>query len=184
MLRLRTTTGLSMLALLVGIAGTGWLSSLTGQWHEPSDRVAMVRRGQAPTRHAPPAPRRHGPVTVVQPRRVWRDAVRDDTRTPQTAAVAAPASLQPLATPDDSSQRWEQLRGHLDGQVLVQVQVDAAGRVDRARVLASSGDPVLDQHALRSVRGWRFAVPPGHPDGISGELPMRFSSRDRASGML
>ena len=66
----------------------------------------------------------------------------------------------------------------------MQLQVDATGRVGNASVIASSGDPILDQHALRSVRGWRFAVPPGHPDGVSGELPMRFSSQGRAMGML
>jgi protein TonB len=37
---------------------------------------------------------------------------------------------------------------------------------------------------LRSVQGWRFAVPPGYPDGLSGELPMRFSSQDGRVGML
>jgi periplasmic protein TonB len=36
---------------------------------------------------------------------------------------------------------------------------------------------VLDEHALRSVRGWRFAVPLDRPNGLSGELPMRFSSQ-------
>jgi len=66
----------------------------------------------------------------------------------------------------------------------VQLRVDGEGRVLHARVVASSGDPILDAHALRSVQGWRFAVPPGHPDGLSGELPMRFSSQDGRVGML
>jgi protein TonB len=30
----------------------------------------------------------------------------------------------------------------------------------------------------RLSAGWRFAVPPDHPDGLSGDLPMRFSSHD------
>ena len=181
--RLRTTTGLSALALLIGIAGTGWLSGLTSQWRQPSDRVAMVRRTPATPRKPATAPRERGPLRVVPLRPLRQHHVSDDG-TAQAAASAPPATLQPLATPDDTSQSWARLRGHLDGRVIVQVQVDAAGRVGRASVLASSGDPILDEHALRSVRGWRFAVPPGHPDGLSGELPMRFSSQGQALGML
>jgi protein TonB len=69
------------------------------------------------------------------------------------------------------------LRGHLDGRLVLRVGVDGSGRVLVASVAESSGDPILDEHALRSVRGWRFAVSGDHPDGISGELPMRFSAQ-------
>jgi protein TonB len=62
--------------------------------------------------------------------------------------------------------------------------VDGSGRVSAASLSESSGDPVLDAHALRSVRGWRFAVPPDHPDGLSGELPMRFSSQGNRVAQL
>ena len=183
MLRLRTTTSLSTLALLIGVAGTNWLSGQTHQWREPSNRLAMVGRMHAAPRTVPKAHRSHGPVTVAQPRHAWQqDAISDN---PARLAVAAPlTTLQPLTTPDDSSQSWAQLRGHLDGRVIVHVRVDGTGRVDDASLVASSGDPVLDQHALRSVRGWRFAVPADHPDGLSGDLPMRFSSQSRQLGML
>ncbi len=183
MLRLRTTTSLSTLALLIGVAGTSWLSSLTDQWHEPSDRVAMVGRMHAAPRTMPKAHRLHGPVTVVPPRRARRHAAISDSAA-RVAVATSPGTLQPLTTPEDTSQSWAQLRGHLDGRVIVHVRIDGSGRVDDASLVASSGDPVLDQHALRSVRGWRFAVPADHPDGLSGDLPMRFSSRDRHLGML
>ena len=183
MLRLRTTTSLSMLALLIGAAGTGWLSSLTSQWREPSNRMAMVERVHAAPRTAPKAHRVHGAVTVVQTRRAWRhDAMGD--RAARVAVAAAPITLRPLTTPDDTRQSWAQLRGHLDGRVIVHVRVDGTGRVDDASLVVSSGDPVLDQHALRSVRGWRFAVPADRPDGLSGDLPMRFSSQGRQLGIL
>ena len=184
MLNLRTTTSLSALAMLTGVAGTLWLSSLTSQWQQPSDHVAMVSRTHAAPRKLSTAHSGPRPVRMVPLRRVWQNPSIDNDGTAQAAAIATPATLQPLTTPGDTSQSWEQLRGHLDGEVIMQVQVDAAGRVGSASVIASSGDPILDQHALRSVRGWRFAVPPGHPDGISGELPMRFSSQGRALGML
>lgn len=181
MLSLRTTTGLSTLALLIGVAGTGWLSSLTHQWHEPSDRLAMVDRTHAVARTPPKVHHSRGPITVVQqPRR----ASRHDTAGDSGAHASVPTTLQPLATPDDTSQSWAQLRGHLDGRVVMRVRIDGTGRVESARVATSSGDPVLDQHALRSVRGWRFAVPSSHPNGLSGELPMLFSSQGRDLGML
>ena len=178
MLRLRTTTGLSALALAIGIAGTGWLSGRTSAWPDAPRGVA-VRHNQPATRPQPP--RRHAVVPVVRHRAVAEDFGAD---TAQAAVITPPPALQPLDTPADPDARWESLRGHLDGHLTVQLRVNGDGRVAQARVLASSGDPILDAHALRSVQGWRFAVPPGHPDGFSGELPMRFSSRNSGVGML
>jgi len=167
--RLRTTTGLSLLLLVGGIAGTGWLSTLTAGWSGPPAKTA-------PTRHAASAPvRRHAraPVHVAKARRVR-------TAPQEVVPAAASASLQPVAMPNDTTQPWYTLRGHLDGRVVVHVDTDDRGKVDRASLVESSGDPVLDDHALRSVRGWRFAVPADHPAGVSGELPMRFSSHGSA----
>jgi protein TonB len=58
--------------------------------------------------------------------------------------------------------------------VVLEVGTDGDGRVTDASVARSSGDPVLDAHALATVRHWRFAVPAGFPQGVHGELPMRF----------
>jgi protein TonB len=173
MLRLRTTTALSVLALAVGIAGTGWLSSLTAHWPAAPRGLAVQPR---PAAAQPLRPRRHAVVPVPRQRAVVAEAGMDTVQ-------ATPTILQPLATPP-ADERWDAVRGHLDGRLTVHLRVDGDGRVAHASVLASSGDPVLDAHALRSVRGWRFAVPPGHPDGLSGELPMRFSSQDGRVGML
>lgn len=181
MLRLRTTTALSLLALAVGVAGTGWLSTLTGVWSGPPARyTAQV---DVPTAmRARAAPRRpHGPARVVPVRRTLPVVANDEAQ----AAVSAPApELVPLATPADTSQSWDELRGHLDGRVLLRVDIDGSGRVSAASLSESSGDPILDAHALRSVRGWRFAVPPDRPDGLSGELPMRFTSRGERVAQL
>ena len=152
-MRLRTSTGLSLLALALGIAGTGWLSMQTADWRGPSGLAAVL----APVRRP----------------RAWESA-RDNP-----VAAAPPASapaLLPLSTPPDNSLPWDALRGHLDGRAVVHVQVDGSGRVSAVSLAQTSGDPVLDDYALRSVRGWRFVVPPEDPDGLSGDLPMRFSS--------
>jgi protein TonB len=178
MLRLRTTTGLSVLALAIGIAGTGWLSTLTTDWRGPPARYAATHATPSP--RALPSPRRsHRPVHVVQTRRMRPPVDSGGAR----ASVPAPA-LVPLATPNDTSQPWYKLRGHLDGRVLLHLDIDGRGQVSAASLSESSGDPILDAHALRSVRGWRFAVPPDHPDGISGDLPMRYSSQGNRLAQL
>ncbi|KRF00534.1 hypothetical protein ASG87_12620 [Frateuria sp. Soil773] len=175
MLRLRTTAGLSLLALIVGTAGTGWLSGQTAGW-------AGLPRMAAQPRHAP----RHAPA--VAQRAARRAAVPVAVRRPvpdsgvaQAVAdeAAPPPVLTPLSTPADPQTPYADLRGHLDGRVVLRIAVDGAGRVRHAAVGSSSGDPVLDAHALATVGRWRFAVPADRPDGFSGDLPMRFDSGER-----
>lgn len=176
MLRLRTTTGLSVLALAIGIAGTGWLSTLTVGWRGPPRLAATPPAPFAP-RALPSWRQRHAPVSVVQVHRATADRAAGDMGEAQASVLAQASALVPLAMPGDTSQSWDELRGHLDGRVVVRVGVDGSGRVHAASLVESSGDSVLDEHALRSVRNWRFAVPGDHPDGISGDLPMRFSAQ-------
>ncbi len=183
MLRLRTTTSLSVLALAIGIVGTGWLSTLTADWRGPLPRVAATRHVPPPTRRSLPASYRRGAASMAQARRANAEqpsrgmAAVTVIGGAHAAAVAPPPALVPLTTPADMSLSWDELRGHLDGRVVLLVTINDSGRVSTASIAESSGDSILDAHALRSVRGWRFAVPADHPDGISGELPMRFSSR-------
>ena len=161
--RLRVTTALSLLALLIGIWGTDWLSGFTDDWIGPPPRPAAqvaARAHRAPTHRRPPGPPR---VIGAQPETVAR------------AAPTAPPALVPLDTPPGPSS-WAQLRGHLDGRVVLDVATDGSGQVTSARVAQSSGDPVLDAHAVATVERWRFAVPAG-AIGVQGELPMRFDSR-------
>lgn len=173
--RLRTTSGLSLLALLLGVAGTGWLSTLTDQWSGPPARFAGAPVASSAVRTTHPSRQARAPVHVVQPHAL---AVTRTTANAGGAQAAVPSpALVPLSMPADATQPWHRLRGHLDGRLRVHVEVDAGGRVQAARVTESSGDPVLDAHALRSVSGWHFAVPADHPAGLRGELPMRFSSQ-------
>jgi protein TonB len=165
--RLRTTTGLSLLLLLGGIAGTAWLSTLTAGWSGPAVAVHKPVHHAARLAQAPVHP--HRPVHVAT--KVARVLPPEPVPMP-----LPPAPLEPVAMPYDTTTPWYRLRGHLDGRVVVHVDTDGRGQVARASVVESSGDPILDEHALRSVRAWRFAVPADHPGGVSGELPMRFSS--------
>ncbi|HEV2621593.1 MAG TPA: energy transducer TonB [Frateuria sp.] len=157
--RLRVTTALSLLALLVGIWGTHWLSGFTDDWIGPPPRgaTAAARPPRAPSHH-----RSHTPPRVLGAE-------------PEAGPVAAPVpppSLVPLETPAGPS-AWAELQGHLDGRVVLEIDTGSDGRVTDARVARTSGDPVLDAHALATVRHWRFAVPAGS-SGVRGQLPMRF----------
>src|SRR5690349_214941 len=160
--RLRVTATLSLLALLVGTWGTGWLSGFTDDWTGPPPRTparVVARAHRTPTDRRP-----HAAPRVIGAR-------------PQTVARVAPVAppLMPLDTPPAPSS-WAQLRGHLDGRVVLDVATDGMGQVTLARIARSSGDPVLDAHAVATVERWRFAVPAGAA-GVQGELPMRFDSR-------
>ena len=160
--RLRVTTALSLLGLLVGILGTGWLSGFTDDWTGPPPRAAS--KIVARLHRAPLHQRSHAPLRVV-------GAQPEATMHP---APALPVELVPLDTPPGPSP-WASLRGHLDGRVVLDIATDGSGQVTSAGIARSSGDPVLDAHALATVRQWRFAVPAG-ASGVQGELPMRFDS--------
>src|SRR6185312_5772385 len=161
MLRLRTTTTLSLLALAAGIAGTQWLSGFGTGWAGPGERVAgyVPAAHRAGVRGAPRvalhrAARQPRAFVAVAHRALLPPVVADA----QAETAAAPPELEPVSMPLPPVS-WSQMEGHLHGRVLLHVSIDGDGRVTDAALAASSGDPVLDAHALATVRGWRFAVP-------------------------
>ena len=161
--RLRVTTTLSLLALVIGVAGTQWLCTLTDDWVGSAPRhaadIVVVQRQPRLHRRSHAAPRVVGALPDIVPTR---------------ARAPEPASLVPLSTPPDPAP-YARLRGHLDGYLVLGVSTDASGHVVSADVVQSSGDSVLDAHALATVQRWRFAVPAGG-GGVHGHLPMRFDS--------
>ncbi|MEP7187027.1 MAG: energy transducer TonB [Rhodanobacter sp.] len=182
MLRLSTTTGLSLLALAISVTGTGWLSTLTSRTSAPSPTAnAAAAEYRAPVRAQSRQPtHRRGPVSVLMHSHHMPNASPISALAGvQSAAIKSPVELIPLTTPSDNSRPWYQLQDHLDGRVVLHLTIDGNGRVTAAAMRESSGDPILDDHALRSVHRWRFAVPSDHPNGLSGDLPMRFASRPR-----
>lgn len=185
MLRLRTTTALSVLALGVGIAGTVALSAQTSRWVGAPMHMAQADAHVHPLRNAGirPVPRL-ATRTAHRPTHPALPSHPVVSRVAETAVAATePPSLRPLAMPNAATP-FKQLRNHLSGSVVLRLDVDGEGRVRTAALSQSSGDAVLDAHALRMVRDWRFAVPADHPQGISGELPMRFDSVDQLAGAL
>jgi len=183
MLRLRTTVVLSLLALATGIAGTDWLSARSTNEPLAMPLVALARRPSL-SRHRSASPAAHEHATAASMRShpsqmpAAGAAIPEPLRYEQAAPAVLPPELVPLDMPTTQDLAYDRLRGHLDGRVVMHVSVNGGGRVTAASVAESSGDPVLDAHALRSLRRWRFAVPPDHPEGLSADLPMRFSSHD------
>ena len=70
-------------------------------------------------------------------------------------------------------------RGY-EGTVLLDVEVLASGRCGEILVLASSGHDVLDEAAVRAVRGWVFkpATRWHQPIGFRVEIPITFQLVD------
>lgn len=167
MFRLRTTVGLSLLALAVGVAGTAWLTGFTGDWQGPvgtspaaNDKVRRVLR-----RHVrAPAAREPAAAASVARTRI----VTSPVRTTEELSTLTPIDMPPLATP------WLQRAAFTSGRVVLRLTIDGEGHVGQAAVAQSSGNAGLDDRALRTASRWRFAVPGDHPDGATGRLVMRF----------
>jgi len=99
---------------------------------------------------------------------VVRDLVRDDTEPVRDIRILSAIegdrapSVAEYTTPPLYSD--EARRSGIEGTVVVQAHIDAAGRVDAARITTGLGFG-LDQNALVALRQWRFR--PGTRHGIA-----------------
>lgn len=107
---------------------------------------------------------------------------------PSEASRTAPAPALQAATPDydrnpppEYPRRARQLG--FEGAVLLHVWVNPSGEVDHAEIAASSGYAVLDDSALRAVKGWRFkpARQGGQPVAALVQVPVRFALTSSAT---
>ena len=64
----------------------------------------------------------------------------------------------------------------LTGRVMMRVLVEASGEAREVVIVASSGHELLDQAALKSVRGWRFLPAKNGTQTVAAwvEFPVRF----------
>ncbi|MBB3226435.1 protein TonB [Luteibacter sp. Sphag1AF] len=160
---MRSTTALSLMALIVGIAGTTWLTALT------YDRGPLARRavGTLPSRPAMDV------ATAMRP--IPRDEVATvDASVSQPRRVEPPApALVPVYMP---SPRYPMsaLRAQREGKVVLSVTVTPHGDVSNVAVGRSSGDVELDRAAQQAVRTWRFAQVEHRFTSYTAELPVRF----------
>jgi len=154
--------------MLVGIAGTAWLTTLTDDWKGPAsvavsrvDKVRIVlRRHTRPARVQTAPPLREPTTTTAAP-------------VPRVEAATALPSLTPIDMPSLPGSLFAHAASG-QGRVVLRLTVDGEGRAQSASVAQSSGDAALDDRAVRMALGWRFAVPADHPAGLTGQLVMRF----------
>ena len=72
-------------------------------------------------------------------------------------------------------------RARIEGKVILIAEVQADGRAGQVRVLESSGNEMLDQSALSTVKQWKFT--PARKDGVivtqAVRIPITFSLKNR-----
>ncbi|WP_233840642.1 energy transducer TonB [Dyella sp. 2HG41-7] len=167
--KLRVTATLSLLTLAIGTAGTAWLTELT---EGRADAPAVGHR----VAHAL-AVHRHHEHTIKRPVVVQRQHYASAIASATPAAPAnADDTLVPISTPTTSLPGGSS-EDHATGNVVLHLVVDGQGDVTQASIAQSSGDHVLDANAMEIARHWRFAVPMNHPQGVSGDLTLRFTGQ-------
>ena len=93
------------------------------------------------------------------------------SRPPLADRAARVLQMSPPDYPPLSRERGEQ------GVVMLQLAVDASGRLGEVSVLQSSGFSRLDKAARAAVQRWRFqpAIENGQPVAAQLTLPVRFA---------
>lgn len=173
MIALRTSTSLSALGLVVGIAGTSWLTALTYE-RAPAARPfaevvmpGMAAKAMPKPRPAAPAAPAPGVAAVVNRTRYTEQAPvhRTARETPEALVpVYMPSPRYPMAA----------LRAQREGRVVLSVTVTPEGDVTEVSVGRSSGDLDLDRAAEEAVRNWRFAAADNRASRYTADLPVRF----------
>lgn len=151
---------------------------------EPTPEPDPEPEAPGPTPTPTPKPK---PSATPRPKPVSTPAPKPQaTAKPQQKSQTAPTGQvvqarpntprnRPPAYPDTARrQGWE-------GRVMVRASVDPNGKVTAVSVAVSSGYGVLDQAALRAVKGWQFLPKSigGTPTASIVEVPVNFSLRGR-----
>lgn len=137
------------------------------------------------TEDAPPAPvAPPKPFPQATPKVKRPPTPKKSKPMPSKPAPAAPRGAVVAARPDSPKNRPPAYPEHArrqgwEGKVLVRATVGADGRVQSASLAKTSGYGLLDQAALRAVRGWKFRPQTigGIPAQATIEVPVNFSLR-------
>jgi protein TonB len=143
----------------------------------------------APERPPPPKPRQR--PAEPRPRAASPPSPPTPSVAPESSSPASPAAQAALplaraeALPSHGIRPIEQpappypgaaRRQGIEGDVILQLSVDEAGKLISVAVARGSGHRVLDEAAIAAVKLWRFepAVVDGRPVAAVAELPVRF----------
>ncbi len=110
------------------------------------------------------------PMPTAVPPDARQQADRDDAEAAAPPLQGEPALTAPPVPPHYP--RSAKRRG-LEGEVWIEVELDAAGNQTAIRVLTSSCVTALDDSALAAVAQWQFAPLPGNP-ASRVQVPVRF----------
>ncbi|MBS1145033.1 MAG: energy transducer TonB [Proteobacteria bacterium] len=141
---------------------------LTAELRQPAPAAATPPLSLPEARKPPPdAPAKAQPDKSPQttdraapaPARTWTQAVREHLKKLDASGQFYPADA---------------IARGLEGEVLVLLIIDEAGKVSAARVEQGSGHPILDEAALRAVRSLQ-SLPADAPRQVV--LPVRFRLR-------
>jgi len=95
------------------------------------------------------------------------------------------AGVEDKTPPDFSGNRppeypSDAVRRKLEGDTMLRIKINSAGKVIVVAVVKSSGHRILDQAAIAAVRTWRGqpARRGGRPVEVEETLPVRFRLRD------
>jgi periplasmic protein TonB len=126
-----------------------------------------LQRPPPPKPRAPPAPRHRAPTTATK--------VPPAAPTQEAALPIVPprpiSGMPDNAVADHAAQADPH---HVEGEVILRVEVSATGNLISVAIAQSSGNDVLDQAALLVVRHWRFspATRGGEPVAGTAEVPI------------
>lgn len=130
----------------------------------------------APPTPAKPAPARPDPAPEPHPEPRHEPETEDPFDELLSDQQEAVASAQPVSAPVEREPQWRRppqppvypalaRRRGQEGEVMLRLDIDARGDVTGARVLASSGYPLLDRAAQQAGLGWELV--PARIDGIA-----------------
>ena len=113
------------------------------------------------------------PAEEPRPPELSSDSVQGSG--PTTATRAAPVTSRNQAPRYPT----EALRYGWEGEVWLRVDINRSGGVDKIRIDQSSGYPVLDRAAVKTVRKWEFEPARIGSEAIDGSvrIPIRFRIR-------
>jgi protein TonB len=140
----------------------------------PLPAFNLVLTGSRSPAPAPPRLRsspRVRPAIHRVPSPQQRAHTASESSKPAPAAVTtfARSAPGPVYNPPPAYPRAARRRG-LEGRVTLQVHIDRYGRVQQVAVQISSGHPILDRAAIRTVRRWRFAPAGRNGRAVAAQL--------------
>jgi protein TonB len=141
---------------------------------EPPTAPKPRQRSAAPRQRAasPPSP----PTASVAPESSGPVSPPVPAALPPARAEALPShGLRPIEQPAPPYPGSARRQG-IEGDVILRLSVDEAGKLISVAVARGSGHRALDEAAIAAVKLWRFepAVADGRPVAAVAELPVRF----------